>query len=75
MQKGIFQIISLFFSHIHEEIILDRKGEQTIFKRKINDQFILTFKNILSICHWEALYPENHPDIAYNNLLKVFSKV
>ena len=63
------------FSYIDEEIILDRKGEPTIFKRKINDQFILTFKNILSICHWEALYTENYPDIAYNKLLKVFSKV
>ena len=25
------------FSYIDEEIILDKKGEQTIFKRKINN--------------------------------------
>ena len=31
---------------------------------------ILTFKNILSDCDWEALFPENHPNIAYNEFLK-----
>ena len=63
------------FSYIDEEIILDKKGEQTILTRKINDKFVLTSENICSICDWEALYSENHPDVAYNKLLKTFCKV
>ena len=63
------------FSYIDEEIILDKKGEQTILTRKINDKFVLTFENICSICDWEALYSENHPDVAYNKMLKTFCKV
>ena len=38
------------FSYIDEEIILDKKGEQTILTRKINDKFVLTSENICSIC-------------------------
>ena len=52
------------FSYIDEEIEKDRKRKETIFKRKINDQSILIFKTILSTSNWEALYLENHPDIA-----------
>lgn len=63
------------FSYINEEIILDKKGEQTILTRKINDKFVLTSENICSICDWEALYSENHPDVAYNKMLKTFCKV
>ena len=54
--------------------MFDRKGEETTFKPKINDQSILTFKNILCNCNWEALYFENHPDIAYNKFLNIFSE-
>ena len=42
-------------------------------KQKIS-LFILSFKNILSNCDWEALYSENPPDIAYNDFIKIFSK-
>ena len=69
-----FQINFLFFSYTDEEIVFNSKGEETIFKRKINDQSILTFKNILSNCNWEALYSENCAEIAYNKLLKIWSK-
>lgn len=61
----------LTFSYMDEEIILDRKAEKTIFKRPVNDQSILTFKDILSICDWEASSSEIHPDIAYNEFSKI----
>ena len=32
------------------------------------------FKNILSNWDWEALYSEYHPDIAYSEFLKLFSR-
>ena len=37
------------FLYINEEIIIDRKGGETTFKQKINDQSILSFINIISI--------------------------
>lgn len=74
MKRNISDYFPIF-SYIDEEIILDKKGEQTILTRKINDKFVLTSENICSICDWEALYSENHPDVAYNKLLKTFCKV
>ena len=62
------------FYYIDEEIILNRKGKEAILKRKINSLSILTFKNILSIYDWEALFSENYPDIAYNEFGLIFSK-
>ena len=41
------KIIFLFFSYIDEKIILDRKGEETILKRKINDVFWKSFRYCL----------------------------
>ena len=46
------------FSYRVKEIIFDTKRKKTIFKRKINDQCILTFKYILSNCDWEALHSD-----------------
>ena len=63
------------FSYIDEEKKFNRKGEETVFKRKTNNQSILSFKNILFNYDWEASYSEIHPNIAYNEFLKIFSKV
>ena len=40
----------------------------------MNNQTILPFKIELSICDWEELYSENHPNIACNKFLKIFFK-
>ena len=64
-ENGYFRSSSYF-----EKTIIDRNGNETIFKQKINDQSILTFKTLLSNCDWEALYFENHPDIAYNEFFQ-----
>ena len=42
--------------------------KETIFKPKIKDQLIPTFKNILSKRDRKALFSENHPHIVYNEL-------
>ena len=48
--------------------------KQFLNEKQTISLFILSLKNILSNCDWEALYSENPPDIAHNDFIKIFSK-
>ena len=48
--------------------------KQFLNEKQTISLFILSLKNILSNCDWEALYSENPPDITYNDFIKIFSK-
>ena len=62
------------FHYFNEEIIPCKKGQEIIFKLKINDQSILDFGNILSNYKWRDIYSEINPDVAYNIFVREFSK-
>ena len=53
---------------------MKNERKQSLNEKQTINLFILSFKNILSNCDWEAFYSENPPEIASNDFIKIFSK-